>query len=429
MATLFLGHYARFFDANGNPLSGGTVEFYAPGTSTPKEVYTDSSLSVSAGTSVTLDSVGGMTAFLNGNYKVRLKDSAGVLVEETDNANPPIATEVSGGNLVANGSFEDPGNTPQTASSWTLTAQNDGTVERITADQYDGTAALKFTSTGNGGGQADTDNYFTVTPGETYGVSFSLKCSVADIRNIVEARYFDKDKAFLSKSTIYDEAAANPTSWTQKAFTDVPPANARFGKIRILGADQSDATAGEAKFDNVAVKTSPPNHASKHEDGGLDALTMKNLKHASQHEAGGVDEVSALPQGSTQGGENLFAGAVLDSPASLVSTLGAPENTWTTVSSGVPSGAVAVMLTLRINDTNADNSSVELLLRKTGSGDDASFKTYARSENSESGSTISANAAGFAIIPVDTSGQFDYFVTSQSGSAELFIGRAGYFYQ
>lgn len=251
MSTLFVGHFVQFFDDNGDPLSGGSVEFFEPGTSTPKDIYTDSDLATPASNPVTLDAAGRATVWLNGDYKARLEDSTGSLVEETDNINPAITTATTGGNLVANGSFETQGNASTEADGWTLTAQSDGTVERITADNYDGEASLKFTSLGNGGGQADTDSFFAVSPGRQYEVSFALKCSVADIRNIVQVRYFDEDQSFLSNSSVYDEDTSNPTSWTLKSFSDTPPSNARFAKLRILGADQSDATAGEAKFDNV----------------------------------------------------------------------------------------------------------------------------------------------------------------------------------
>lgn len=253
MSTLFLGHYVQFFDDNGDPLSGGKVDFYEPGTSTPKDVYTDSGLSTPDSNPVTLDSAGRATVWLNGDYKVRLKNSAGTVIRTTDNINPPEDAEVTSGNLIANGSFETQGTDATDADGWTLTAQSDGVIERVTTDNYDGSAALKITSDGSGGGQADTNAFFAVSPGRTIPISFALKCSVADIRNIVQVRYYDEDQSFLSNSTIYDEASSNPTSWTVKRFTDTPPANARFAKLRIIGADQSDMTPGEAKFDSVRV--------------------------------------------------------------------------------------------------------------------------------------------------------------------------------
>jgi hypothetical protein len=238
----------------GEPVSGAKVYFYEPETTTPKDVYTDSALTTPAANPVIADSEGRIAVFLNGNYSVKVDDASDVQIDTQDNVNPDIETETSGGNLIANGSFETAGNSSTDASGWTLTAQSDGTIERITADNYDGTAALKATSTGNGGGQADTNAFFAVSPGRQYEVSFALKCSVADIRNLVQILYFDEDQNSVSTVDVYDEDTSNPTSWEVKSFTETPPSSARFAKLRILGADQSDSTSGEAKFDNVFVR-------------------------------------------------------------------------------------------------------------------------------------------------------------------------------
>lgn len=84
----------QFLDSNGDPLSGGTIEFYVTGTSTPATVYSDSS-GTSLGTSATLNSRGvpqtsGGTATnifydTDVTYKIRLKDSAGSYISpDTD---------------------------------------------------------------------------------------------------------------------------------------------------------------------------------------------------------------------------------------------------------------------------------------------------------------------------------------------------------
>jgi len=258
LSTLYLGHFVQFFNDVGEPLSGGEVTFYEPGTSTKKDVYTDSELTTPASNPVTLDSAGKATIWLNGDYKARLKDKDGNLIDETDNINPPVDTETSGGNLIANGSFENQGNTTSDASGWTLTAQNDGTIERITTDSYDGEASLKCTSQGNGGGQADTKSFFAVSPGQPLGIKFLINSSVADIRNIVQIRYYDNTQSFLSSVNVYDEDASNPTSWTAKTFIQTPPSNARFAKLRIIGADKSDSTPGDVRFDGVRVSLGSP---------------------------------------------------------------------------------------------------------------------------------------------------------------------------
>lgn len=91
-------------DNDGNPVSGGTLEFYVAGTSTPKTVYSDSGLTTSLGTTVTLNAAGmpvsggsaevmiyvGVDA-----YKVILKDSLGATLRTRDNVKGAIALPVT----------------------------------------------------------------------------------------------------------------------------------------------------------------------------------------------------------------------------------------------------------------------------------------------------------------------------------------------
>lgn len=74
----------QYVDANGVPLSGGTLEFDVSGTSTDKAVFSDTALSSSLGATVTLNSLGfpsssGNTVLLfgSGTYRVTAKDSGG----------------------------------------------------------------------------------------------------------------------------------------------------------------------------------------------------------------------------------------------------------------------------------------------------------------------------------------------------------------
>jgi hypothetical protein len=60
------------------PLTGGSVEFYATGTSTPKNVWTEEA-KTNAYTTYTLDTNGVAELFGDGNYKVVVKDSSGAI--------------------------------------------------------------------------------------------------------------------------------------------------------------------------------------------------------------------------------------------------------------------------------------------------------------------------------------------------------------
>jgi len=84
----------RVTDANGDPVSGGSVEFYEAGTSTAKTVYSNATLATSLGSTVTLDSggypvSGGSTKTMiytgTAAYKVIVKDADGTTLITHDN--------------------------------------------------------------------------------------------------------------------------------------------------------------------------------------------------------------------------------------------------------------------------------------------------------------------------------------------------------
>lgn len=54
---------SQFFDANGNPLSGGSVAYYQPGTLTPVNTYQDQALTTINPNPITLDSAGECVAW------------------------------------------------------------------------------------------------------------------------------------------------------------------------------------------------------------------------------------------------------------------------------------------------------------------------------------------------------------------------------
>jgi hypothetical protein len=87
MAGRFSNPFPQFFDSTPNVYSSGTLTFYASGTSTLQNVYTDESLSTPASNPLTLNSAGRAATdiFLQDlEYKVVLKDSSGNTVWTAD---------------------------------------------------------------------------------------------------------------------------------------------------------------------------------------------------------------------------------------------------------------------------------------------------------------------------------------------------------
>jgi hypothetical protein len=75
MATRLSNPAPRFFYDNGEPLSSGKMWFYEPGTTTPKNTYSDNGLTTPNTNPVILSSSGLMpNIFLDGVYKVLLTD-------------------------------------------------------------------------------------------------------------------------------------------------------------------------------------------------------------------------------------------------------------------------------------------------------------------------------------------------------------------
>ncbi len=121
------GPKPQFVDANGDPMSGGTLQTLAAGSSTPQVTYTDSTGGTGNPTTITLNVRGEspnevwLTAGLS--YKLILKDSAGVTVWTVDN--------VAGVNDVS-GSLDEwkaSAVTPTFVSGTSFTLPGDQTVE------------------------------------------------------------------------------------------------------------------------------------------------------------------------------------------------------------------------------------------------------------------------------------------------------------
>lgn len=248
----FEGGKVQLFDKDtGDFLSLGKVYVYEPGTTTLKSSYTTSALTVANANPVILDAYGRAEIWVSGNAKFLVQDANGGSEYEVDNYNRDSSDSVSGYNLAENGSFEDDAESDGTPDNWTLTLYTGGTKLLDTTVSSHGAQSLKFTSTGSGGGYATQTNFQQVGADKVYLVRFKLNSSVADVRNLVLVKWYDLDEVFISNTTVYDDSATNPTTFTTKQAVVTAPATAAFAKLELYGCHSSDATAGSTWFDEV----------------------------------------------------------------------------------------------------------------------------------------------------------------------------------
>lgn len=275
---------SQWFNSSGAPLSGGKIYTYEPGTSTAKNTYSDHLGATANANPVILDSRGEATIYWDGSYKVIVKDSADVTIYTLDNHGGGSIEDVSAQrSIVLNYSFEDDDDGDGEPDNWTVTLYTNGTqtLDTSAGGQIHGAKALKFTSTGTGGGYAESD-LFLVHEAEGVTALWAMKSSDAAVRNLVELVWYDRSQSVLSTSSIYDDSTTNPTSWTDKTGSATAPSDARFAKLRLTGCHSSDATVGSTWFDDVRIS---PGFVTLT---GAETLTNKTLTGATISVASGI---------------------------------------------------------------------------------------------------------------------------------------------
>jgi hypothetical protein len=155
---------------------------------------------------------------------------------------------------IPNGSFEVDNDGDGVPDKWIriLFATSSAGV-RVSGGGDMGQYSFKFTSVGgagSGGGYLLSFDYFECGPLRTVQVSWQLKSSVANIRNKVELLWYDNAQNQIGSTVLYDNQTNNPTVWTRMVSAAYPPSTARYGKLRITGADSSNAVAGSVEFDD-----------------------------------------------------------------------------------------------------------------------------------------------------------------------------------
>lgn len=166
------------------------------------------------------------------------------------------------GGGVPNGSFEIDSDNDGIPDGWTRSLYPGGSGEFETANPDHGAKAYRFThpgGAGNGGGYLES-GYVEITEAISPLVGFSLRCSVAGMKNIVRLNYYTAAKVFISSEDIYS-STANPTVWTRYGLSSwwfgIPPANARYVKIQLISGFTDTNVSGTIYWDNVTLNADP----------------------------------------------------------------------------------------------------------------------------------------------------------------------------
>lgn len=155
---------SQFFGTSGLPLSGGLIQTFAAGTSTPIATFTDSTGATPNANPIVLDSSGTASIWLTNGvaYKFVIQTSGGVTVETIDQVIPPLSSNSAGPQkqiFTANGTFTIPA-----VSLAKLTVTGGG------GAGGGGTAAANTSGSGGGSGGTAIKWLSGLTPGNTLTV-------------------------------------------------------------------------------------------------------------------------------------------------------------------------------------------------------------------------------------------------------------------
>ena len=154
-----------------------------------------------------------------------------------------------------NGSFEYDTDADGIPDNWTRTLLAGGSSGIDTTNPQHGGKCLYFThpgGAGNGGGYADSD-YVECSELESSYLEFTIKSTASGIHNLVEIYFYDKAKVYISTGTAHN-ANSPDTAAHYYTYQFMPPANARYFKVRVLGGQVDVNQAGTVYFDGVRVE-------------------------------------------------------------------------------------------------------------------------------------------------------------------------------
>lgn len=135
-AALLPNGEQTFFDDNGDPLSGGSVGFYIPSTTTPKTTWQDATQSTPNANPVVLDAAGRAIIYGSGQYRQIVKDSDGNTIWDQLTTGAPVFNSSS--TSIASNTTTDLGstNSNNVTVSGSTTINNFGASASLASPMY-----------------------------------------------------------------------------------------------------------------------------------------------------------------------------------------------------------------------------------------------------------------------------------------------------
>jgi len=159
---------------------------------------------------------------------------------------------------IPNGSAEVDSDSNGVPDNWEYGDYPGGTGGIDTSTPAHGAAAFYCThpgGAGNGGRYWESD-YVAISEDISPLLLLFLWATAAGIKVIVRLKYYDKAKSYLSSEDIYS-STSNPTARTPFALFGIPPANARYAKIIMIGGYTDTDVAGTVYFDGLQFDATP----------------------------------------------------------------------------------------------------------------------------------------------------------------------------
>ena len=210
----------QYFDANGNPLAGGFVYYYIPGTTTFKNTYQDAALTILNSNPIILDSAGECITYGDGSYRQIVTDVNGNLIWDQPTVTCATVSYVDS-KIAALGTMA-----VQNASSVTITGGTMNGVTGTNSGMTVGTATNATNATNLVSGGTIASNVTGVT--QSAGDNSTKVATTAYVASAVSS--------LLTIGTIQSS-----TSGTSIAFTGLPS-----GIKRIVVAFNGVSTSGSS---------------------------------------------------------------------------------------------------------------------------------------------------------------------------------------